>query len=470
MNCCTIELTSRHTRFAKSASIALIPIAALVLTAACSTAQAQTDSCRTGVRRVTCENPIAGFSISIPEDWEVATAAGCNIEIAIDAPTGASITAQPALWFFYSKNTPKQTADDLAKALTAGGGGSKAEVRPAAKPDEFEVVMASAGGAFGKMNHRWLCRSEKKLTYVIGAMARPEVADAFKGDIDAALSSCKLIEQPVLRFFRDPDEDAYRIVIPDDWTWVRKESLIYRSEMVPGYFVWKVQRPDALAGCWVSPPSTFNVSTPYTAANKMAGTVVLQALRGAVPDLKLEGVKRLTGAEAYFLACIKALGPTMNPSFCKVLADYTGTVKGAAVRIRIVIVTLQWDASAMLGGAGDWEMHVSGVWAPKDNFDKLYPLGRGIISSLRTSPEWKRRQLEAVNAVLKNRRGAAEEAFKDWDAYIRDMERVKDPHGGPPQEVPMGDGKPWMDGDGKMRRVPPGQEAGAKDKGWTPVE
>lgn len=74
------------------------------------------------VPNVTYTNPIAGFSMVIPEDWEIATATAGQVEISIDAPTGASLLYYPLLWFFYAEVPPENNALLLSQALQASGG------------------------------------------------------------------------------------------------------------------------------------------------------------------------------------------------------------------------------------------------------------------------------------------------------------------------------------------------------------
>lgn len=415
------------------------------------------------VPRETCANPIAGFSIEIPEDWDMATGAGGNIEMAIDAALGAQLIGQPALWFFYVSNPPEEEAKRLARDLGMLGG--TAQVRATGRPDEWEV-MASSNGLRGPLIERWLCRKERSMNYVIGAMARPDVYPQFQADIDAALASCKLIDGPALRYFREPSENAYRLTLPAGWSW---EGMILRTELVPGYFVWKVQSADGLTGAFSAPPATFNLFTPYQPAEAAAQSIIPPYLQQELQGCRVENVKPLQRASAYFTQGLQLLSGGMNPRVDVSYADYVGSRNGQQVRLRLKIATIFWGGLPLLGGAGNWALMASGAWAPTQQFDELYPVGRGVIASLWTNPQWKRGQQAAVGAALAGRRGAMDEAMAGWDAYIRDMERVPDPAGGPPQEVPNRDGGVWKDKDGIMHRVPPGKEDQVRNEGWTQV-
>ncbi len=414
------------------------------------------------VPRVTYDNPIAGFSLQIPEDWDMQMASGGNMEIAIDAAVGAGVAAQPALWFFYAPQPPEAEAQALARELGALGGSP--QVRATGKPNEREVTVTTSG-ARGPLLMRWRCRQENGKSYVIGALVRPNVAAQFESDIATALDSCHLIPHPILHEFTEPTERAYRLTLPRDWKW---EGQILRTGPVPGYFVWKVQSPDGSTGAFSSPPGVFNIQTPYLPAPKAAEAMVLPFLRQQVPDVRLEGVHELPRAGAFFRDAIRAAGLGANPRLDKCQADYLGSQNGTRVRIRIDIATWMLDTSPLLGGRGDWFLQASGGWAPVEQFDRLYPITRGVRASLWTDPEWKRHQGQAVGSVLGGRRGALDEAAAGWDAFIRDMDRVPDPDGGPPQEVPNRDGRVWKDPQGVMHRVPPDAalEERLKNEGW----
>jgi len=215
------------------------------------------------VPQVEYVNPIAGFSIEIPEDWEMATGTGGYTEIAIDAPVGAAVATQPALWFFRAKHPAEEEARLLARDLGQINGGAEPTVAATGREGEWEVSCRSSG-VRGELIERWRCRDEAGQSYVIGALARPGVAEAFGAEIDRAFETCRLVGGPVVHFFQEPTENAYRMVLPVGWTW---EGQILRTGAIPGYFVWKVQSQDGLTGCFSSPPAALNITVPYTPAD-----------------------------------------------------------------------------------------------------------------------------------------------------------------------------------------------------------
>lgn len=72
--------------------------------------------------------------------------------------------------------------------------------------------------------------------------------------------------------------------------------------------------------------------------------------------------------------------------------------------------------------------------------------------------------------VLGYRSSVFEEANADWDRYIRQVELVPDPGGGPAQEVSYGPGTVMKDVDGKMHRIPSNQVGDYSGYGWNEVQ
>ncbi len=353
--------------------------------------------------RVTYLNPIAGLSIDIPEDWEMGTGSIGNTFIALDGDQTVGVCwTQPVLWFLRSKQPPEKTAQELATVFKELSGVTVTP-RATGKPDEWELAFTSTSNR-GSLKERWLCRQDNNTSYVIGAQVRTEYAAAAQADIDAALASCQAIARPKLQRFLEPTENAYRMLLPEGWKW---EGRVFRSEMVPGYFTWKVQSPDGLTGAFSAPPGTFNIMTPYIPAGEAARQFLLPALQQQVPDVRLEKVQQLPRPGAYYCDLIKALGLGNNPRVDKARADFVGTANGTPVRIRCNVGTFMLDASPLLGGRGNWALMCSGAWAPVERFDEQFPIGRGVIGSLLTDENWKNNQFEAVNEVTV------------WKAWIR---------------------------------------------------
>lgn len=372
--------------------------AALVFLAALgATVWAQMD-----VPRVTYDNPIAGLSLQIPEDWEMATNDYGVLNIGMEAGVGDAIPlGMPMLWFFFTKTPPEQMARELAQAFHTLDGCTP-QVIPFGQGDwEVRFTSNATRGAFSE---RWVCKRQGRINYVIAAMVRPEFAANFQDDIETALKTAHLVPGPPLQLFTEPTERAYRMVFPQGWRW---SGRIIRTSQAPGVFEWKVERPDRLAGAFNAPPAAMNVMVPYATAAECARSFVLQGLQQEVPDVRPVSVHELPRAGAYFMAVIKALGLGANPRVHKARAEYLGTRNGTPIRIHVDVGTFMFDASPLLGGSGDWILMCSGWWAPVQEYDQLFPVCRGIVASISTDPAWKDRQREVVSEV------------RHWRAWMR---------------------------------------------------
>jgi len=415
------------------------------------------------VARVEYRNPIAGFALTIPADWEVSTGVTGNVEIAIDAPS-VSVASYPALEFFYAPGSPEQVARGLGALLQAAASATPPVIRPTGNKDEWEMTTTMKNDLLGPVDSRWLCRRDRGATYVIGAMVRPQFASLFQSDINLAFSSCHLIRRPIIGVFLEPTEHAYRIIVPYGWSWVPEEGKIIRTMTDPGTPTWKVKRKDGLAGCFVAPAVAFDFTTPYPFARGAAEGMVLQELRKAIPDLQVTSHKPYPRSIDHFMQLMKAVMPSMNPRIDKVRTDYRGTLNGVPVQVRVTIVTFQPDQSPLFAGGGNWFLQASGIWAPVQEFDAVAPVAAGTLSSFRLDPAWKRRMQNVVSDVLRNRQGAFDQANEDWDLYIRGTKMVTDPNTGQPREAPdEGPGTTYVDTDGKIQTVGPGDKPG---EGW----
>jgi hypothetical protein len=356
------------------------------------------------VPRVPCANAIAGFTMDLPEDWEMCTGDLGATMVALDADAGIPTAAvYPVLWFLRTTAPPAKVAEEIAASLNASDGSSPTVTE--AGGGEW-IVSASSSGPRGALVEEWHCRQEGDRYYVIASMVRPERADEFRDEIRAAIGSCRLTPTPPLVLFTEPTEGAYRMVLPADWRW---EGRTIRTAEIPGYFQWEAKSEDALVGAFSAPPGVFNIATPYTEASEAAERIVLPALQAKLPGARLESVRVLPRPGEYYEAAIRSLGIGDHPHVHKCRADYVAVHQGVRVRARVTIATLMLNASPVLGGRGNWMMLTSGYWAPEDRFDELAPLGRGVVASVMTDPGFKRSQFEAANEVAV------------WRAWNRDL-------------------------------------------------
>jgi hypothetical protein len=322
-------------------------------------------------------------------------------------------TTQPQLWLFRHRLDPETMARRIARDFATI---NRAAPQVEAGPDGEWQVTSTSDGVRGPLTERWVCRAQDGRSYTVGMMARPEVATAWAADITAMLASARLLPGPELQVFREPTERAYRLWMPRDWTW---EGRIVRADGVPGAFEYKVQAPDRLTGAFNAAPALFNINTPYLPAAECARQIVLPALAQQIPGLKLERVREQPRAGAFFREAIRAAGLGANPRVDRVEADYAATVGGTTIRVRTLQGTVQFDASPLLGGRGNWQLTVNGAWAPADRFDQLYPIGRGVVASIRTDPKWRADRAEATDVVSRWRRDLAAALGEAWDEFVQ---------------------------------------------------
>jgi hypothetical protein len=353
--------------------------------------------CSAQVPRVTYNDPIAGFSLTMPEDWELKRQDFGLYAVAIGADSGAPICIhQPVLWLFRCLDTPEKTARGLAQGF-ATAWGVEPTVRATGKPDEWEVTLAPQDG-FGTLQQRFLCRQEKGTSYVIAAFTRPDFAPEAADEVQTALATCRLIDGPPTTVFREPKYNAYRMRLPQGWRW---EGDVLFALNVPGYFTWKVQSPDGLSGAFSSPPALFDITQPYMGVESCARDIVLPGLRQILPDAHLDQIHMLTRTANLFCTLLREFGISDTPRIEKGLVDFVGTLAGTTVRVRVTVAPVQLSSSPWLGGRGNWTLFTAGVWGREEHFDRDYEIGRGVMASLVTDPQFRNAQLGAVtDAVL----------------------------------------------------------------------
>ncbi|MCE5219621.1 hypothetical protein LLH03_21575 [bacterium] len=348
------------------------------------------------VPRVTYVDPIAGFTMDIPEDWSVQAAEYGLYIISIDAGSGAGICIrQPVVWFFESAKPPEAAARELAEGLSYAWG-SPAEVRATGNGGEWEVTMSTLD-ELGTLLNRFLFRQERGRNYCVAAFSRPEIAEQFREDLRTVFATCRLVDRPATQIIKEPKYNAYRMTLPVGWRW---EGEVIWARLVPGYFTWKVQSPDGSLGAFSSPPALFNVTTPYMPPSQCAQAIVVPGLRQYLPDVRLEDVHELPRFGAYSAGLLKAFGISDSARVDKAWGDFVGTAGGRQVRVRATMASFMIGSSPLLGGRGDWFFVTCGAWAPVEEFAQQYPLCRAVVSSLVTDQQFRINQMAAVTEVI----------------------------------------------------------------------
>jgi hypothetical protein len=348
------------------------------------------------VPRVTYNDPIAGFSLTIPDDWEMKEEDFGLHVVGIGAASGSQICIhQPVFWLFHSLEPPEKTARGLGNGLGLAWG-VEPTVRATGNGDEWEVLITSQDG-LGTLLQRYLCRSQNGESYTIAAFSRPAFAEEFRDDVRTAFNSCKVIPGPRVSIFKEPKYNAYRMDLPEGWKW---EGDVIFARNVPGYFTWKVQSPDGLNGAFSSPPALFDITRPYMGVQECSEQIVLPGLRQLVPDIRLDSIRILQRTGELFCTVLREFGISNNPRIEKGLVDFVGTAGGIPVRVRVTTVCVQFGSSVLLGGRGDWTLFTAGVWGREDRFAQDYELGRGVMASLVTDQRFRISQMDAVTEVV----------------------------------------------------------------------
>lgn len=377
------------------------------------------------------DNPVAGMSIVIPDDWEMATSDWGTLVIGLDPRTELpALQMEPQLWFFYGEEEPEAMARGVARDMPLVGAQDVQLSQMDASAWQVDLVVTASDVP---IRQRWLCRKQGEQTFALVAFVRADQWQRCEPEIDTALRSCILIAGPTVRRFLEPTENAYRMLMPEGYQW---SGHILRTANVPGYFVWEVKSPDELVGASSAPPSLLDITHPYMPAAECARTIVLDYLRGQFPGIQLEAVRDYPRFSAYGMWRMQMGKTGEGGRLDKAQADYIIRRGGASVRLRATLVTLRLSAlptalsgfGGILGqvaGQGNWTMFASSEWAPVEQWEKLHSIGRGIVASVATDPDFSRNQRVAVSETALGRMAARDLAAHK---FIIDYLQLRDRH------------------------------------------
>jgi hypothetical protein len=384
-------------------------------------------------------NPLLGYRLEIPDDWDEAFSDVGIPMLGLDAGVSTTLDRdQPLLWFFASRRPPEETAAALAIDLRAGlcaDVGCRRIGRGV-----WEVAGVVRHGVSRPLLSRYRVVGVGRGSYLLLAMVRTDRAAATRAEVERVLGSLRPVRLVRAKELQEPREHAYRMLLPSGWTWTGR---IIRTRAIPGFFEWRVQSADGTSGAFTGAPGVFDITRPYQPAATAAKTIVLPALARQIPGLRLESVRALPRPSGYFTGKLRLVtGPTARVD--KARADLVAVVNGRKLRMRITVATVMTSASALVGGRGNWTLYTSGAWAPDDGFERLYPLARAVLSSHSTDPEWKRRQGMAVSEAALFAAKQRDEVWKKIADYV---------------------GFPWPGGDGGDGGDPGGDDPGGDDPG-----
>lgn len=397
------------------------------------------------------KNPVAGFSLQVPEDWTMGTGSIGESVIGLNYPLFPSFFA-PLIIFKYVPGSPAEAAKLVSQLFTALSAGPP-QARPTGNAEEWEVTATIQAGMLQPFLGRWLCRRAGALSYVAGALVPMSVSQEWAQEIQAALQSVRPLPQGApLAYFTEPQLGAFRLIAPRGWKY---EGQVVSGPNVPAAYVFRLENAAGTTGCFMAPPR--QLMTGAISRESLYREVVLGSLQEALPDARLQEVHSLPRASQHYTLYWHTLSPQLNIQCERGYADIIGTRGGVPVRVRVEVYA-HFYVPLLAGLPGALNVLMLGAWAPVEQFDALYPLARSVLASLWETPMWKQRLRQTTQEVLDYRNAVVEKAAQDWDAYIRSKERVRDPDTGEYQEVPYGPGEIVKDADGRMYRLPEGAD------------
>lgn len=412
-----------------------------------------------GAGYVELTNPLLGFAITVPADWTMGTGVIRDTVIGINYPLYPS-PASPYITFTYASVSPLEAAKFMALYLRPIAVG-ETQLRPAGNPNEYRLTATFDGGILGPVLGQWIFRQQQWKTYVVGVLVLANVADQFTNEINTAVNSCRLIKQTVIsRFFHEPSMDAFILTLPYGWTY---QGNIQSGYNVPAAYVFEVQSPDGLTGCFSSPP--VDSVLPETNLQGIAYGLVLESLQQKVSDLQVEKITLLTQAGAQYTQFMQVLAQIQNVVGERALVDYIGTKNGVPVRIRVEI----WFriVPGLIPGAPAYgHCDITGVWAPAANFQEQSALAQAVLASLWETPNWRQLVKKTTIDVVDFRTKVGQKAADQWDSYIRSVDVWEDPATGDRKETPYGQ-TAAKDAQGNYYNIPEGMDVPA---GMTPLQ
>ncbi len=397
------------------------------------------------------KNPVAGFSLQVPEDWTMGTGSIGESVIGLNYPLFPSFFA-PLILFKYVPGSPAEAAKLVSQIFAALSAGPP-QARPTGNGEEWEVTATIQAGMLQPFLGRWLCRRAGAASYVVGALVPMSTAQEWAQEIQAALQSARPLPQGApLAYFTEPQLGAFRLIAPRGWKY---EGQVISGPNVPAAYVFRLENAAGTTGCFMAPPR--QLMTGAISRESLYSEVVLGALREAMPDARLQEVHPLPRASQHYTLYWQTLSSGLNIQGERGYADIIGTRGGVPVRVRVEVYAHLF-VPLLAGLPGALNVIMLGAWAPVEHFDSQYPLARSVLASLWETPMWKQRLRQTTQEVVDYRNAVVERTAQDWDAYIRSKERVRDPDTGEYQEVPYGPGEIVKDADGRMYRLPEGAQ------------
>ncbi len=381
-------------------------------------------------------NPIAGYAVDLPLDYELSTGGLGETTMGINV-TNYGSPSTPLYSFFHCQPSPREGAGLVAQFIGAVYRGAEVKVSPG-QAEEWQVSAAGATDLTGPVLAQWFLRPGRKMNYGVSFYSKVPTFQQHREEITAVIGSFRQIERIPLRVARDTTENAYKVTMPAGWS---HQGRIHRSPTCPGWPVWQASSPDGRSGCFEMPPG--QATTMPLAARDIAGTYLLQGVQKEVPtvqNLRVERVTLLPRGGAAIVEVVKSMGGASltQPAGEKALVDYLGTVNGAPVRLRVYTTSYYIPFYGRPDLPGNFNWFIWGLWAPVDSFEANSGVAHSVHGALQYDRKWQQAQRKAVDDVLGRRREAYDKANKEWMDHIRGSSGGTDPQTGKPLDVPEG--------------------------------
>ncbi|MCX6551100.1 MAG: hypothetical protein NTY02_08855 [Acidobacteria bacterium] len=339
----------------------------------------------------TVQNPLVGFSIDLPEDYEVTTGFDGETQMAINGTYIASVFS-PWYYFTYTSQPPGECARLLEYLLRQPPLRSTTEVLQGTSPGEVILKATIPLEGVGTLEGRWVFRTESHKNYVVAAVVFSQLAGQYQQEIDRTLKSCRVQRHMPFSLHQEQTEAAYKIRLPEGWKW---EGKIFRDPNIPGAFDWKATTLNGGAGCFnAAPVRTMTALDAQTAAT----TILPQYFQTTVAGFQFESYRPHPRAsqqgESTFAVLFKQGG--LRVGYTRGTGFYRATVAGVPLRFQIEIAVERVDLP--LGSSA--VMRTYGFWGPAQDFARLYTVARGVLGSLRESREWMKTRDQYAEEVL----------------------------------------------------------------------
>ncbi len=369
------------------------------------------------VPRYRLVNPVAGYVVDLPIDYELGTGGLRQSTMGINVSNYGS-PSTPLYGFFHCKPAPQEGAGSVAQYVGLAYPRAQVKVGQGPSANEWQVQAAGPSDMLGPLVAQWFVRPGQGINYGVSVVAKLPVYENFRNEIAGTLASFRQIDRVTSRLAKEQRERAYKVTMPEQWSF---QGRIHRSRVCPGWAVWQAQSADGLVGCFENPPGQATIHP--LSIRDIAGTYTLQGIQKevqTVQSLRVDRITMLPRGAAAILDFWKSFGGTSltQPSAEKAMVDYLGSVNGVAVRMRVFTTSYYVPFYGRPDLPGSFNWFIWGLWAPVEGFDVASGLAHSVHGSLEYDRKWLAEQRRVVGGVLDERRKAQDKWNDQWMKHI----------------------------------------------------